>query len=74
MKPSLAAVSTNAVANSCAVQRMINARHGGLHRLHIYRGLQKHDNNKLLDTAMAVLDTFVDHFESEESMRFTDRV
>ena len=53
--------------------RMIEARHGVVHRLHIDRGMQKHGISELLDTAMAVIDAFVDHLESRRSMRIRDR-
>ena len=52
---------------------MIEARHGVIHRLHIDRGLQKDGINELLDAAMAVIDAFVDHLESQRSMRIRDR-
>ena len=55
------------------LQRMIDARHGVIHRFHIDRSLRKHDISELLDTAMAVVDAFVDHLESERSMRIRDR-
>ncbi|MDE0147258.1 MAG: hypothetical protein OXM58_02715 [Rhodospirillaceae bacterium] len=55
------------------LQRMIDARHGVIHRLHIDRDLRKHNISELLDTAMAVIDAFVDHLESERSMRIRDR-
>ncbi len=53
--------------------KMIEARHGVIHRLHIDRGLRKHGISELLDTAMAVVDAFVDHLESHRSMRVRDR-
>lgn len=53
--------------------RIIEARHGVIHRFHIDRGLQKHGISELLDLAMAVVDAFVDHLESERSMRIRDR-
>ena len=53
--------------------RIIEARHGVIHRLHIDRGLQKHGISELLDAAMAVVDAFVDHLESHRSMRVRDR-
>ena len=55
------------------LQRMIDARHGVIHRLQIDRGLRKHDISELLGTAMAVVDAFVDHLESERSMHIRDR-
>ena len=62
------------VALDAELQRMIDARHGVIHRLHIDRGLRKHDISELLDTAVAVVDAFVDHLESEKSMRIRNRV
>ena len=62
------------VALDAELQRMIDARHGVIHRFHIDRGLRKHDISELLDTAMAVVDAFVDYLESEKSMRIRDRV
>ena len=56
------------------LQKMIDARHGVIHRLHIDRSLRKPNISELLDTAMAVVDAFVDHLESEKSMRIRDRV
>ena len=56
------------------LQRMIDARHGVIHRLHIDRGLRKQDVSELLDAAMAVADALVDHLESEKSMRIRDPV
>ena len=53
--------------------RMIEARHGVIHRLHIDRELQKHGISELLDAAMAVIDAFVDHLESRRSMRIRAR-
>ena len=53
--------------------RMIEARHGVIHRLQINRGLQRHGISELLDAAMAVIDAFVDHLESQRSMRIRDR-
>ncbi len=62
------------VTLDAALQRMIDARHGVIHRLYIDRGLRKHDISELLDTAMALVDAFVDHLESEKSMRIRDNV
>ena len=53
--------------------RIIEARHGVIHRLHIDRDLQKHDISELLDVAMAVVDAFVDHLESQRCIRVRDR-
>ena len=53
--------------------RIIDARHGVIHRLHINRDLQKHDISELLDVAMAVVDAFVDHLESQRCIRVRDR-
>ena len=53
--------------------RMIEARHGLIHRLQIDSGLRKHDISELLDAAMAVIDAFVDHLESQRSMRVRGR-
>lgn len=49
--------------------RMIDARHGVIHRLDIDTSLRKQGAGELLDTAMAVIDAFVDHLESQRSMR-----
>ena len=49
--------------------RMIEARHGVIHRLHIDSKLRKQGISELLDLAMAVVDAFVDHLESHRSMR-----
>ena len=54
-------------------RRMIEARHGFIHRFDIDRGLQKQDVSDLLDAAMAVIDAFVDHLESQRSMSVRDR-
>ncbi len=48
---------------------MIDARHGVIHRLHIDPRLRKQGISELLDTAMAVVDAFGDHLESQRSMR-----
>ena len=53
--------------------RIIEARHGVIHRLHIDRDLQKHDISELLDVAMAVVDAFVDYLESQRCIRVRDR-
>ena len=53
--------------------RMIDARHGVIHRLDIDTSLRKQGASELLDTAMAVIDTFVDHLESQRSMRIRYR-
>ena len=50
-------------------RRMIEARHGVIHRFEIDRGLQKQGVSELLDAAMTVIDAFVDHLESQRSMR-----
>ena len=52
--------------------RIIKARHGVIHRLHIDRDLQKHSISELLDVAMAVVEAFVDHLESQLSLRIRD--
>lgn len=52
---------------------MINARHGVIHRFDLDRGLQKHGISQMLDTAMAIIDAFVDHLESHRSMRVRGR-
>ena len=49
-------------------ERIIKARHGVIHRPHIDRSLQKHETSKLLDTAMAVVNAFVDHPELDGSV------
>ena len=54
-------------------RRMIEARHGVIHRFDIDRRLQKNDVSDLLDAAMAVVDAFVDHLESQRSMSVRDR-
>ena len=66
-------IGRRVVSLDTELKRMIDARHGVIHRLHIDRGLRKHDISELLDTAMAVVDAFVDHLESEKSMRITNR-
>ena len=48
---------------------MIDARYGVIHRLHIDPGLRKQGISELLDAAMAVIDAFVDHLESQRSVR-----
>lgn len=53
--------------------KMIDARHGVIHRLHIDPRLRKQGISELLDTAMAVIDAFVDHLESQRSMRIRYR-
>ena len=53
--------------------RMIEARHGVIHRLQIDPELQKHGISEMLDTSVAVIDGFVDHLESQRSMRIRDR-
>ena len=53
--------------------RMIEARHGVIHRFHIDSRLQKQGISELLDLAMAVIDALVDHLESHRSMRVRDR-
>ena len=53
--------------------KMIEARHGLIHRLHIDRRLQKHTISELLDATMAVIDAFVDHLEFQRSMHIRDR-
>ena len=66
-------IGRRVVALDAELQRMIEARHGVIHRLHIDGGLRKHGISELLDAAMAVVDAFVGHLESEKSMRITDR-
>ena len=53
--------------------RMIEARHGVIHRLQIDPELQKYGISEMLDTSVAVIDGFVDHLESQRSMRIRDR-
>ena len=53
--------------------KMIEARHGIIHRLDIDPKLQKHRISELFDASMAIIDAFVDHLESQRSMRIRDR-
>ena len=66
-------VGRRVVTLEAELRRIIEARHGVIHRLHIDRGLQKHDISELLHVAMAVVDALVDHLESQRSMRIRDR-
>ena len=66
-------VGKRVVALDTEFGRMIEARHGVIHRLQIDRELQKHGISEMLDTSVAVIDGFVDHLESQRSMRIRDR-
>ena len=65
-------IGRRVVALDAEFAKMIEARHGVIHRLDIDGRLQKHGISELLDAAMAVVDAFVDHLESQRSMRIRD--
>ena len=66
-------IEQRTVTLDAELERMIKARHGVIHRFALDRELRKHEISQVLDTAIAVIDAFVDHLESQWSMRVRDR-
>ena len=66
-------IGRRVVTLDAELERMIEARHGVIHRFHIDTRLRKQGIGELLDLAMAVIDAFVDHLESQRSMRVRHR-
>ena len=66
-------IGRRVVTLEAELRRIIEARHGIIHRLKIDRQLQKQDVSDLLEASMAVIDAFVDYLETQRSMRIQDR-